>query len=80
MALEEFENREEDKKRPGADANGTRHYIMGALWVLMGAYLLAPGRLGYAYSHGRDSLVMGFGAVSVVYGSYRIYRGYKKQD
>jgi hypothetical protein len=76
MALEEFENEEEKKKDRGDITRGTRHYIMGSLWVGLGIYLL----LGYQSGQGRDLLVNIFAVASVLYGAYRIYRGFKKQE
>ena len=52
------------------------HVGMGILWSSMGVFLvfIEKFKTGLEYSFG-DPLMKGFGAVCVLYGIFRIYRG-----
>lgn len=57
-------------------------YGMGALILLVGLFFLFRGKLGDFPLNARlgkpDLLEKFFGSISVIYGLWRIYRGYQK--
>jgi hypothetical protein len=54
-------------------------YGMGGLWLGMGSYLLFFAKYYGGFNLNlNDPVVKGFGAVCILYGVFRLYRGYKK--
>ena len=54
-------------------------YVMGFLFLLVGLYFLLYDQLGVNYFNNRPAATdYVFGGLFVLYGSWRIYRGYKK--
>jgi hypothetical protein len=52
-------------------------YTMGVLWFAVGVFFLFQKKLGYDLQ--LDKILTGiFGVSSLLYGSFRIYRGFKK--
>jgi hypothetical protein len=52
-------------------------YTMGVLWFAVGVFFLFQKKLGYDLQ--LDKTLTGiFGVSSLLYGSFRIYRGFKK--
>lgn len=55
-------------------------YGMGILWVAMGIFLAFHQWFNTGFSFQYDaSTLMVFGMVCIIYGAFRIYRGYKKK-
>jgi len=81
MALEEFE-REEPSERDKSylRMRSIMDYGMGVLWMAMGVFMIFVKKfnteLAEKYDEGTFKI---FGAVCIIYGLFRIYRGYKKQ-
>jgi hypothetical protein len=80
MALEEFEKDEQTERRKGlARMKSIMDYGMGLLWMGMGIFIVFIKKFNTGLEARLDDPVMkGFGAVCIVYGLFRIYRGYKK--
>jgi hypothetical protein len=82
MALEEFE---EDDKLTERDKGFIRmrsimDFGMGILWIAMGIFLIFIKHFNTGLEARFDDPVMkGFGAVCILYGLFRLYRGYQKQ-
>jgi uncharacterized membrane protein HdeD (DUF308 family) len=58
------------------------NYTMGVLWLAAGIFFLFHRKWGYdlKLNNSADVLLTNiFGASAVLYGLFRIYRGYKKQ-
>ena len=54
-------------------------YGMGTLWTLMGSFFIASNFLDTQFKERlNDPAFRIFGGVCIVYGLFRIYRGYKK--
>jgi hypothetical protein len=54
-------------------------YIMGAVFFLLGIYFLVYNQFGWKLLDREPSSIDYFiGGLFVLYGSWRIYRGYKK--
>ena len=79
MALEEFEKEELDHKdRRYINMRSTMDYGMGACWVMMGAFIVFSKQITDKFPRLDDVTFKIVGGVAVVYGLFRIYRGYKK--
>lgn len=80
MALEEFERDEQRERNKGyVRMKSIMDYGMGVLWMGMGIFLtfIEKFNTGLEARFG-DPFMKGFGVVCIVYGLFRMYRGYKK--
>ncbi|MFM6925471.1 MAG: hypothetical protein ACKOU7_08215 [Ferruginibacter sp.] len=81
MALEEFE-REEPNERDKSylRMRSIMDYGMGVLWMAMGVFMIFIKKFNAELAEKYDDNTFKiFGAVCIIYGLFRIYRGYKKQ-
>ncbi len=80
MALEEFERDEMSEKNKGyIRMKSIMDFGMGLLWLAMGVFLLFNKYFNLRLNSTIDEPVMKiFGAVCLLYGLFRFYRGYKK--
>lgn len=81
MALEEFEKEEMNERDKGyIRMRSIMDYGMGLLWMAMGVFMIFIKRfntdLAEKYGDGTFKI---FGAVCIIYGLFRIYRGYKQK-
>jgi hypothetical protein len=74
MALEEFEDQPGRKDKNYQLMRSIRDFAMGILWLGMGLYLTVSERAKEA----NDPLMRILGGIFIIYGIFRIYRGYKK--
>lgn len=80
MALEEFEKEQLNERDKGyLRMRSMMDFGMGLLWVAMGVFLIFIKKFnpGMAERFG-DPAMKVFGGVCIVYGLFRMYRGYKK--
>ncbi|RYY68663.1 MAG: hypothetical protein EOO13_11685 [Chitinophagaceae bacterium] len=80
MALEEFERDEQAERNKGyARMKSIMDYGMGVLWAAMGVFIafIEKFNTGLESRFGDTGMKL-FGGVCIVYGLFRIYRGYKK--
>ncbi len=80
MALEEFEKEEMNERDKGyVRMRSIMDYGMGLLWTAMGVFIIFIKKfstdLALKYDSGMFKI---FGGVCIVYGLFRIYRGFKK--
>ena len=80
MALEEFEKEEiSERDRGYIRMRSWMDYGMGLMWAAMGIFLIFIQYFNTGLEARFDDVTMKvFGSVCVLYGSFRIYRGYKK--
>jgi hypothetical protein len=78
MALEEFENEPGGKDKRYQRMRSIMDYGMGALWIAMGVFLLSPSRFNAKFDQYDNPVMKIFAGVCMIYGLFRIYRGYKK--
>jgi hypothetical protein len=80
MALEEFEKEQMNERDKGyVRMRSMMDYGMGVLWTGMGVFLVFVKKFSPVLAENYDSSAFKiFGAVCMVYGLFRIYRGYKK--
>ena len=80
MALEEFEKEQvTDREKGYIRMRSIMDYGMGLLWTAMGVFIIFIKKFSLDLAGKYDSgMFKVFGVVCVIYGLFRIYRGYKK--
>jgi hypothetical protein len=80
MALEEFEKDPLSERHKGyLRMRSIMDYGMGLLWMGMGVFMFFNQRFTDTLAERFDPASLKvFGAICVLYGGFRIYRGYKK--
>lgn len=80
MALEEFEKEETSKREKGyLRMRSMMDYGMGLLWTSMGVFLLFKEHFNTSLQINLDETAAKiFGGLCLLYGLFRIYRGYKQ--
>lgn len=74
--IEEFQ---EKQRRQRSRMRSMVDYTMGTVFLLLGVYFLIYEKLGWKLLNREPSSIDYFiGLLFVLYGSWRIYRGYKK--
>lgn len=81
MALEEFEKEEpSERDKSYLRMRSIMDYGMGLLWMAMGVFMIFIRRFNAELADKYDDNTFKiFGAVCIIYGLFRVYRGYKKQ-
>ena len=81
MALEEFEKEELSSREKGyLRMRSIMDYGMGLLWFGMGVFMIFIKKFSADLAAKYDSSAFKvFGAVCIIYGLFRIYRGFKKK-
>lgn len=81
MALEEFEKEDlNERDKSYARMRSIMDYGMGLLWMAMGVFMIFIRKFNTELADRYDDNTFRiFGAVCIIYGLFRIYRGYKKQ-
>ena len=81
MALEEFEKEERgERDKSYLRMRSIMDFGMGLLWMAMGVFMIFIRRFNAELADKYDDNTFKiFGAVCIIYGLFRIYRGYKKQ-
>ncbi|MBI1341525.1 MAG: hypothetical protein GC171_01190 [Terrimonas sp.] len=74
----EFERKDKQQKLP---LHSLYNYIMGVVWLAVGLFFIFHKRLGYDLGRLQDDPVLSniFGVSAILYGSFRLYRGYSKK-
>ena len=80
MALEEFDKEQMSEKDKGyIRMRSIMDYGMGTLWTGMGVFLIFIKKFNTGLeTRYDDSTLKIFGGICLLYGLFRIYRGYKK--
>ncbi|MGB4845135.1 MAG: hypothetical protein WBP16_11775 [Ferruginibacter sp.] len=81
MALEEFEKEQmSDREKGYLRMRSIMDYGMGLLWMGMGVFIIFIKEFSLDLAERYDSTAFKvFGAVCIIYGLFRIYRGFKKK-
>lgn len=74
----ESEYKYPNEKRKGLSFRGILNYGMGVLWCVMGVFLLFPDKFSKDFERFNDASIKIFAGICIIYGIFRIYRGYKK--
>jgi len=67
---------EEKQRKRNALLRSIYDYTMGVLWMGIGAFFLWHQKLGYDLNLDK-TLITIFGIASLLYGAFRIYRGFQ---
>jgi hypothetical protein len=80
MALEEFEKEQlSERDRGYIRMRSMMDYGMGVLWACMGVFLIFIKKFSAELAlRFDDPMIKVFGGICIVYGLFRMYRGYKK--
>ncbi len=80
MALEEFEKEQmNERDKSFVRMRSMMDYGMGVLWVAMGIFLIFIKKFNTDLAaRFDDPMIKAFGGICIVYGLFRVYRGYKK--
>lgn len=80
MALEEFENDQLSEREKGmVRMRSITNYVMGIFLILAGCFFMFPIKSTQKYIDQYDPLIIKiFAGICMIYGLFRIYRGYRK--
>jgi hypothetical protein len=80
MALEEFEKEPlSERDKSYIRMRSIMDYGMGLLWLGMGIFLIFIDKFNTGLEARYDDLTMkAFGGICLLYGLFRVYRGYRK--
>ncbi len=78
MSLEEFENRPDPKTKRYAMMRSISDYGMGLLYVGIGVIILFARQFNFNNDFVMTIPAKVFAVVAILYGVWRMYRGYKK--
>lgn len=80
MALEEFENGPlNEREKSMVRMRSVTNYVMGIFLIGAGCFFLFPISSTRIYINQYDPVMIKiFAVICLLYGSFRIYRGYKK--
>lgn len=68
---------EDNRRRTNVLLHSIYNYVMGVLWLSVGIFFLTYRKFGIDLNLDKVLTTI-FGISAVLYGSFRIYRGYKK--
>lgn len=68
---------EEKQEKTTSKLRSIYDYTMGVLWASIGGFFLIHKKIGYDLQLDQ-TLTTIFGVSSLLYGAFRIYRGFKK--
>ena len=72
------DNYEDKRRKTSGVLHSVYDYVMGALWFCLGGFFLLHNKLGVELAGFDDTLLKIFGGAAVLYGGFRLYRGYRK--
>lgn len=79
MALEEFEKQEPNRRDKGyVNMRSIMDYGMGMLMICLGIFFIFSRKISPTFTQFDDPWIQGLGGITIFYGLFRIYRGYKK--
>jgi hypothetical protein len=80
MALEEFERQDPNRRDKGYILmRSVMDYGMGVLFIAMGFFFIFAKKVSIDFARFDDPWIKGLGVVTIIYGLFRIYRGYQKK-
>jgi hypothetical protein len=75
-----MENQHSERRaRSLSNMRSTMNFAMGAVYLLVGGFLLLAEKLGFEMESFDDTARYIFGGIIVLYGVWRIYRGIRKE-
>jgi hypothetical protein len=74
-----LEDYQDQKRKQFAKMRSITDYGMGTFFLLLGLLFLLHNMLGFDFGNNKSPVMdVFFGIIAVLYGGWRIYRGYKK--
>jgi hypothetical protein len=74
-----IEEYQEEQRKKGAAAKSVLDYAMGIIMLALGIYFLVYQKLGInVFNRDPSNIDYVIGLLCIAYGSWRVYRGYKK--
>jgi hypothetical protein len=74
--VEEYENQ---RRKQVTRMRSTMDLVMGVVFMLIGVYFLVYDRMGWnVFNRDPSSIDYAIAALFLLYGGWRLYRGYKK--
>ena len=78
MSLEEFENTPDPKTKRFIMMRSITDFGMGAIYIAIGAIILFAKQLNFSSDFAMSVPAKIFAVLAIIYGSFRIYRGFRK--
>ena len=78
MSLEEFENTPDRKTKRFIMMRSITDFGMGAIYIAIGAIILFAKQLNFNNDFAMSVPAKIFAVLAIIYGSFRIYRGFRK--
>ena len=78
MSLEEFENTPDPKTKRFIMMRSITDFGMGAIYIAIGAIILFAKQLNFNNDFAMSVPAKIFAVLAIIYGSFRIYRGFRK--
>lgn len=78
MSLEEFENTPDRKTKRFIMMRSITDFGMGAIYIAIGAIILFAKQLSFNNDFAMSIPAKLFAVLAIIYGSFRIYRGFRK--
>ena len=78
MSLEEFENTPDPKTKRYMLMRSITDFGMGFIYLGIGAVILFAKQLNFQNEFAMSMLAKIFAVLAIIYGVWRIYRGYKR--
>lgn len=78
MSLEEFENRPDPKTKRYLLMRSITDFGMGFIYLGIGIVILFAKQFNFHNEFAMGFLAKAFAVLAIIYGGWRIYRGYKK--
>lgn len=78
MSLEEFEDKPDPKTRRYAGTKSIMDIGMGVIYIGVGAFILLAKKLNFENEFIDSAIGKIFAILVILYGTWRIYRGIKK--
>ena len=78
MSLEEFENTPDNKTKRYMMMRSITDYGMGTIYLAIGVIILFAKQFNFNNSFALSMPAKLFAGLAIIYGVWRIYRGYKK--
>ncbi|MEO9020667.1 MAG: hypothetical protein ABI237_13610 [Ginsengibacter sp.] len=79
MSLEEFENTPDKKTKRYVLMRSITDFGMGIIYLGVGILILFAKQFKFSSDFAMGGLAKGFAVLVIIYGSWRLYRGFQKK-
>lgn len=78
MSLEEFENTPDKKTKRYILMRSITDFGMGFIYIAVGIVILFAKQVNFSSDFAQSAPAKIFAALAIIYGAWRVYRGFKK--